>query len=60
MAALATLRPGFELVNLLYGEGADLPEAEALAKRVLEAFPGVEVDVGRGGQPLYPYLLAVW
>jgi uncharacterized protein len=60
LAALATLRPGFELVNLLYGEGADLQEAEALAKRVLETFPGVEVDVGRGGQPLYPYLLAVW
>ncbi len=60
LAALATLRPGFELVNLLYGEGADLPEAEALARRVLEAFPGVEVDVGRGGQPLYPFLLAVW
>jgi len=60
LAALATLRPGFELVNLLYGEGADLPEAEALASRVLDAFPGVEVDVGRGGQPLYPFLLAVW
>jgi len=60
LAALATLRPGFELVNLLYGEGADLPEAEALAAHVLEAFPGIEVDVGRGGQPLYPFLLAVW
>jgi dihydroxyacetone kinase-like predicted kinase len=60
LAALATLRPGFELVNLLYGEGADLPEAEAVAARVLEAFPGIEVDVARGGQPLYPFLIAVW
>ncbi|TMD29473.1 MAG: hypothetical protein E6I94_06485, partial [Chloroflexi bacterium] len=60
LAALRTLRPGFEVVNLLYGEGADLPEAEAIAARVGEAFPGVEVEVGRGGQPLYPYLLAVW
>jgi DAK2 domain fusion protein YloV len=60
LAALATLRPGFELVNLLYGEGADLPEAEAVAARVLDAFPGIEVEVARGGQPLYPFLLAVW
>ena len=47
-------------MNLLYGEVAVLPEAEAIAARVGEAFPGVEVEVGRGGQPLYPYLLAVW
>jgi DAK2 domain fusion protein YloV len=60
LAALAALRPGFELVNLLYGEGADLPEAEAVAARVLDAFPGIEVDVARGGQPLYPFLIAVW
>jgi DAK2 domain fusion protein YloV len=60
LAALATLRPGFELVNLLYGEGADLPEAEAVAASVLDAFPGIEVDVARGGQPLYPFLIAVW
>jgi dihydroxyacetone kinase-like predicted kinase len=60
LAALATLRAGFELVNLLYGEGADLPEAEAVAARVLDAFPGIEVDVARGGQPLYPFLIAVW
>jgi DAK2 domain fusion protein YloV len=60
LAALATLRPGFELVNLLYGEGADLPEAEAVAAKVLDAFPGSEVDVARGGQPLYPFLIAVW
>jgi DAK2 domain fusion protein YloV len=60
LAALAALRPGFELVNLLYGESADLPEAEAVAARVLDAFPGIEVDVARGGQPLYPFLIAVW
>jgi DAK2 domain fusion protein YloV len=60
LAALAALRPGFELVNLLYGQGADLPEAEAVAARVLDAFPGIEVDVARGGQPLYPFLIAVW
>ncbi|HYC06528.1 MAG TPA: DAK2 domain-containing protein, partial [Candidatus Binatia bacterium] len=60
LAAFATFSAGFEAVNVLYGEGADLAEAEALAARLGEAHPGVEVDVGRGGQPLYPYLIAVW
>jgi uncharacterized protein len=60
LAALATLRPGFEQVNVLYGEGADLAAAQMLAHAVGEAFPGVDVDVARGGQPLYPYLLAAW
>jgi DAK2 domain fusion protein YloV len=60
LAAFATFTTGFEAVNVLYGEGADLAEAEALAARLGEAHPGVEVDVGRGGQPLYPYLIAVW
>ena len=60
LAALRSLRPGFELVNLLYGEGSDLAEAETLAAGIGEAFPGVEVDVARGGQPLYPFLVAVW
>jgi DAK2 domain fusion protein YloV len=60
LAALATLTGGFEAVNLLYGEGADLADAEALAVRVKEAYPHVEADVGHGGQPLYPYLIAVW
>jgi dihydroxyacetone kinase-like predicted kinase len=60
LAALATLSGGFEAVTLLYGEGADLAEAQALAARVKEAHPHVEADVGHGGQPLYPYLIAVW
>jgi fatty acid kinase len=60
LTALATLKPGFELVNLLYGEGADLAEAEALARRITETYATVEVDVAHGGQPLYPYLVAVW
>jgi hypothetical protein len=60
MAALATLTAGFEAVTLLYGEGATLADAEALAAEVKAAYPHAEADVGHGGQPLYPYLIAVW
>ena len=62
LAALGMLGQagGIEAVNLLYGDGADLAAAEALAAAVEAAHPAVEVDVGHGGQPLYPYLIAVW
>lgn len=60
LVALATLSGGFELVNILYGEGAELAEAEALAVSIRAAHPHVEIDISRGGQPLYPFLIAVW
>ena len=34
LAAMAALPPGYELVTLFYGDGADLAEAEAMAKRI--------------------------
>lgn len=58
-AALGALRPGFELVTLYYGDGADLEEAEQIARLVGELCPGVEVEVVHGGQPHYRYLVAV-
>jgi len=58
-AAVAALRPGFELVTLYYGDGADLDEAERIARLVGELCPGVEVEVVHGGQPHYRYLVAV-
>ncbi|MBF6604430.1 MAG: DAK2 domain-containing protein [Chloroflexi bacterium] len=60
VSALEALGRPFELVTLLYGEGVDLGDAEALAGQLGAAFPSVEVDIAHGGQPLYPYLIAVW
>jgi DAK2 domain fusion protein YloV len=56
--AMGKLRPGYELVTLFYGDGADLAEAEAMAKRIGAATPGVEVEVRHGGQPFYRYLIS--
>ena len=58
LAALATLRPGYELVTLYYGDGADLDEAEAMAKLIAAWRPDLEVEVVHGGQPHYRYLVA--
>ncbi len=60
LAGLAALQPGFSLVTLWYGEGADLADAERLARLVQDAWPAVEeVEVRHGGQPHYRYLISV-
>ena len=58
LTALEALEAGFELIAIYYGDGVDLAEAEGVARRVREWRPGVEVEVIRGGQPHYRYLIA--
>ena len=58
LAGIDALRPGYELLTLYYGEGVDLAAAEEVARRIGEHVPGVEVEVVRGGQAHYAFLLA--
>ncbi len=58
LSAMASLVPGYELVTVFYGDGADLGEAEAVARRIGTEFAGVEVEVRHGGQPFYRYLIS--
>jgi uncharacterized protein len=58
LTALEALEPGFELITIYYGEGADLAEAEGVAGRISAWRAGLEVEVIHGGQPHYRYLIA--
>jgi DAK2 domain fusion protein YloV len=58
LAAVAAFDPGFELLTLFYGDGADLGEAEAMARAIGATQSGVEVEVRHGGQPFYRYLIS--
>jgi DAK2 domain fusion protein YloV len=58
LAAIRTLKRGFELITLYYGEGADLAGTERLARRIHELATGAEVEVVHGGQPHYRYLVS--
>jgi DAK2 domain fusion protein YloV len=58
LTAIDALEPGFELITIYYGDGADLTEAEAIARRIGGAVDGIEVEVVHGGQPWYRYLIA--
>ena len=55
---VAAFDSGYELITLFYGDGADLAEAEAMARRIGAASSGVEVEVRHGGQPFYRYLIS--
>jgi DAK2 domain fusion protein YloV len=58
LTGIRRLRPGFELLTVYYGDGADLASTEALARRIREAAPGAEIEVVHGGQPFYRYLIS--
>jgi fatty acid kinase len=58
IAAFGRLKGGFEIVEVYYGAEATLEDAEELASRIHEVAPGAEVEVLRGGQPHYRYLIS--
>jgi DAK2 domain fusion protein YloV len=58
LAAMAALPPGYELVTIFYGDGADLAETETMARRIGQLVPGTEIEVRHGGQPYYRYLIS--
>ncbi|MBI3746984.1 MAG: DAK2 domain-containing protein [Chloroflexi bacterium] len=58
LAAVATFQPGYELLTIYYGDGADLASTEALARQIGEVAVGAEVEVVHGGQPHYRYLIS--
>ncbi len=48
-----------ELITLYYGEETSEEEAEALASRITDSYPEVEVEVHSGNQPIYYYVISV-
>jgi DAK2 domain fusion protein YloV len=48
-----------ELVTILTGAEADVETTASITRWLADQRPGVQVEVHRGGQPLYPYLFGV-
>ena len=53
------ITPGREIVTVITGSDADAWHTDALLAWIVEHRPEVQVEVHRGGQPLYPYLFGV-
>ena len=47
------------LITLYYGDETTEEDAQALSEEIADMFPDCDVDVHKGGQPLYYYLIAV-
>jgi len=45
-------------VTIYYGEDAELGATEAIARKIGAAVSGTEIEVVRGGQPYYRYLIS--
>ena len=53
------ITPGREIVTVITGRDANAGHTDALLAWIAEHRPDVQVEVHRGGQPLYPYLFGV-
>jgi fatty acid kinase len=58
LEGVAAFPSDIELMTVYYGASAELASAESLAARLVAARPGVDVEVVRGGQPRYAFLVA--
>lgn len=53
------VEPGREIVTVIEGREATGGHTDAIRAWLEEQRPGVQVEIHRGGQPLYPYLFGV-
>jgi len=47
------------LITLYYGEDTAKEDAEALAEKLQEKYPEVDIDLHDGGQPIYYYVISI-
>ena len=48
-----------EIVTLIEGAGANNADTRRISEWLHETWPGIDVELHHGGQPLYPYLISV-
>ena len=59
LAALQRVVAARAVVTIYLGRDTGTDRGEALATRLADHFPGVEIEVREGGQPFYDYLISV-
>ena len=53
------LQPENEMISLYYGAGLTATEASQLVESLEKDFPGIEVQLYLGGQPLYHFIISI-
>ena len=55
----AMMNDDSELISIYYGSDVKEEQAETLKQKVEEAYPGCDVELQMGGQPIYYYIMSV-
>ena len=48
-----------ELISIYYGSDVNENDADAMVEAVSAEYPGLDVELQRGGQPIYYYIISV-
>ena len=48
-----------EIISIYYGQKVTENDAAAIADKIEELYPDVDVEVNMGGQPIYYYIISV-
>jgi len=48
-----------EVVTIYYGKDVAQPEAEKVSNNIKEKYPNLQIEVVRGGQPHYEYIISI-
>ncbi len=49
----------FEVVTVYYGQDIEKPEAERVSANIRDKFPNLQIEVVKGGQPHYEYIISI-
>jgi DAK2 domain fusion protein YloV len=53
------IKGGEEVITFYFGDGVTQENNKEVQSRILELYPGMEIEFHNGGQPLYPYIFAI-
>ncbi|PNR96710.1 DAK2 domain-containing protein [Petrotoga sp. 9PWA.NaAc.5.4] len=53
------IKKGYEIVTIIYGDGAKKEKIDQLIKNLNKKYPNIEIEVHEGGQMHYPLLISV-
>ena len=59
LSLIEKLRSNEEVITLYYGQDVKEEEAAALQQTIADKYPDCDVEMHRGGQPIYYYLIAL-
>ncbi len=57
--ARAIAGPGKDIITIFYGQDISRKDASSLAAAIEKEYPGLEIEIHYGGQPIYYYIFSV-